>query len=166
MGGNRWTGISCDTSGRVTGINLFNLNLRGNLPREIGYLTGLSSLDLHMNSFTGMVPTDLGLLQNLQYIALSDNSFAGTIPSQLGTLPNLQSLYLFGNKFTGTLPSSLCSGTQQLQKFFPCNGIGSAKCRDLTGCAPSCLSNVTRYNIGILNFCSTMPTNSPTAAPT
>jgi hypothetical protein len=145
--------VTCDAYQRVSEINLFNLGIKGTLPTQIGLLTGMSVLDLHHNKLYGTLPTHLGQLTGLQYLALSDNSFTGTIPTQLGLIGGIMSLYLFGNSLSGAIPSTFC-WDHYLYKFYPCNGIDNLKCRDLTGCVPQCLSNVTAYNFASLVYCS------------
>ena len=159
--GNRWTGVYCDASYRVVSINLYNMGIKGTIPSQISYLTGLSVLDLHHNSLSGTIPTQMGLLTNLQYLALSDNQLTGTIPTEFGNLVNLNNLYLFGNQISGSIPASICQASY-LYKFFPCNGIDQRKCRYLAGCIPLCLNNVTQYNYAFLQYCSPGTASSPT----
>ena len=152
--GARWTGVTCDDAYRVVSINLFNYGLSGGLPQQIHFLSALTALDLHHNSLVGGIPSQIGLMTALQYLALSDNAFTGTIPTEFGLLVNIMSLYLFGNSISGTIPSSLCSVNQFLVKFFPCNGVDSYKCRDIAGCIPRCLSNITYSNYAQLDYCT------------
>lgn len=168
--GARWSGVACNAANQVVSIQLFKYGVGGRLPVQLGLLTALTSLDLHSNALVGSVPTQIGLLTNLRYLALSDNSFTGAIPAQLGSLSQLLSLYLFGNGFQGAIPATLCGPVSYLTKFFPCNGLNAVACRDLSGCVPRCLLNVSARNFAFLEFCtaapSARPTRLPSAAPT
>lgn len=47
---------------------LQNNNISGHIPRELGKLPNLETLDLSNNHFSGHVPDSLGLLNSLQYL--------------------------------------------------------------------------------------------------
>eukprot|EP01043_Picozoa_sp_COSAG02_P046803 COSAG02_NODE_4417_length_5382_cov_32.075147_1_plen_582_part_10 len=106
-----WEGISCDTDGRVTEVDLEDYsNLRFELlGRELSRLDCLSGFRVAGTAMSGSIPSELGELTDLQRLALYSNpSLSGTIPSVLGQLTNLQLLYLFSNpSLTGTIPSEL-----------------------------------------------------------
>ncbi|KAI3805280.1 hypothetical protein L1987_27511 [Smallanthus sonchifolius] len=128
--GGSWDGITC-TNGRVTEINLVNMQLRGNLPDDIGQFTELQILDLSNNigltgslnsqignlrkltnlylvgcGFTGPIPGTIGYLENLIFLSLNLNGFTGPIPASIGNLTNLEWLDLNGNNLTGSIPVS------------------------------------------------------------
>ena len=126
-----WSGVTVNSDGRVTRLNLSYRNLigglpkelgnlteleyldlrsnrlAGGLPKELGNLTELERLDLRYNRFTGGLPKELGGLAELDYLYLSDNRFTGGLPKELGNLAELDVLYLSDNKFTGGLPKEL-----------------------------------------------------------
>ena len=108
-----WYGVWV-ADGHVVNINLWNNNLVGEIPAELGALTYLYDLRLSGNSLSGPIPADLGNLVNLQSLNLQANQLSGSIPSQLGNLTNLYALLLGGNRLTGPLPSAL-GGLQNLQ---------------------------------------------------
>ena len=61
-----WHGVTTDSAGRVTGLNLNNNALSGSLPPELGNLTRLRSLLLHNNpDLSGPLPVEMGQIQNL-----------------------------------------------------------------------------------------------------
>ncbi|XP_024315666.1 protein MALE DISCOVERER 2 isoform X1 [Brachypodium distachyon] len=99
-----WFGVECSDDGRVIGLNLANLGLKGVLPPEIGQLTHMHSLILHKNSFYGIIPTEIGDLWDLQVLDLGYNNFHGPIPPELFSL---EFLFLKGNRFSGGLPLEL-----------------------------------------------------------
>eukprot|EP00842_Homolaphlyctis_polyrhiza_P006391 jgi/Hompol1/6753/HPOL_002336-RA len=98
--------IDC-AGGRVTQLNLNNLNLGGQIPDALGTLTGLVSLFLNGNGFTGTIPASYGSLVTLQDLWLGQNKLTGPIPATFGNLRVLQSLHLEGNQITGVVPPSL-----------------------------------------------------------
>jgi len=60
-----FSAIGC-SNGEVVKLSLSSTNLSGSLPREIGFLTALTSLDLGMNNLSGTVPISLYRLTNLR----------------------------------------------------------------------------------------------------
>jgi len=67
----------------------------------------VSALELYENQLTGEIPSELGNLSNLTGLDLSGNPLTGEIPSELGKLSNLECLYLYSNQLTGEIPSEL-----------------------------------------------------------
>ena len=105
----QWYGVTTDSSGRVTGLDLADNQLTGPMPAELGSLANLTLLRLSQNELTGAVPTGLGSLTNLERLSLSENQLTGPIPAELGSLTNLEVLYLYDNQLTGEIPSELGS---------------------------------------------------------
>ncbi|KAK9138560.1 hypothetical protein Sjap_009163 [Stephania japonica] len=83
-----WPEITCDGE-RVTGINLSNCNLSGNISgfSNFSQLTQLDSLDFSQNTIGGGIPTDLSRCSNLRYLNLSQNLIGGEL--NLAGLNNL-----------------------------------------------------------------------------
>ncbi|XP_047095279.1 protein MALE DISCOVERER 2-like isoform X2 [Lolium rigidum] len=100
-----WFGVECSDDGRVVGLNLANLGLKGMLPPEIGQLTSMQSLILHKNFFYGIIPTEIGDLRELKVLDLGYNNFNGPIPSELVNILSLEFIFLKGNRLDGGLPS-------------------------------------------------------------
>ena len=100
-----WHGVATDPNGRVTSLLLFDNQLSGGIPSQLGNLSNLQVLSLHSNGLSGSIPTSLGNLSNLQHLALGRNALTGSIPTSLGNLNNLQHLYLRSNALTGSVPS-------------------------------------------------------------
>ena len=99
--------------GQLTTLRWFNLwqnQLSGAIPTELGSLLSLELLYLDGNELT-TVPSQLGLLAGLGWLNLSDNLIVGDIPVEIWNLSNLQLLYLNGNQFTGTIPADLSAMT-------------------------------------------------------
>ncbi|WP_419943565.1 Ig-like domain-containing protein [Candidatus Palauibacter sp.] len=108
-----WHGVSVDSGGRVTAIELRNNGLIGSLPLTLGSLTELRDLAIPFNGLSGPVPAQLSELAELRTLFLGHNELSGSIPPEIGELPQLRYLDLEGNRLTGELPSSL-SGLDSL----------------------------------------------------
>ncbi|PPD71021.1 hypothetical protein GOBAR_DD32097 [Gossypium barbadense] len=132
----QWPGISCNTAGSITKINISDvpnievgdrfgkLNftsfpnlvlldlsdrpLGGKIPHQIGNLSALKQLDLSFCGLSGELPPSLGNLTQLEYLDISYNyNINGSIPPQLGNLVNLVSLNLSGTSLSGSIPPFL-----------------------------------------------------------
>lgn len=79
---NEWFGVNY-WDGHVRGIYLSYNNLKGELPQNIGNLTGLYDLFLNNNELTGNLPEGLASLNSLVQINLIGNMFTGTIPDKV-----------------------------------------------------------------------------------
>ena len=102
-----WHGVTADSAGKVTALDLRGNGLAGTIPAEMGVLADLEWLDLRDNRLTGPVPGELGDLESLRELYLTGNELSGRLPSELGELGDLQALHLARNRFGGALPSSL-----------------------------------------------------------
>ena len=101
-----WYGVSVN-DGHVTDLSLYDNQLSGEIPAELGSLTSLEWLELGWNQLSGAIPAELGNLTNLQGLFLDDNQLSGAIPTRLGSLTNLQLLYLYSNQLSGSIPAEL-----------------------------------------------------------
>ena len=143
-----WYGVTTDTDGRVTDVDLFENNLVGSLPGALGNLTELKVLTLAFNSMlTGSIPTELGNLIALEQLALFGNNLTGSIPSALGTLSKLQGLDVSGNDLTGSIPSELGNLTELKELYFGDNSM-------LTGSIPVELGNLSKLEKFGANGCA------------
>ncbi len=106
-----WYGVTTDANGRVNGLFLWENQLSGTIPTELGSLTNLTHLWLDGNQLSGGIPSALGSLTNLGNLRLDGNQLTGEIPSELGSLTNLTHLRLDGNQLSGGIPSELGSLT-------------------------------------------------------
>lgn len=96
--------------GKLTGLNVlsFRVNsLEGRIPPELGALSELRLLDLHGNHLVGPIPKDLAKLTNLEVMDLEANRLEGTIPAELGRMLGLRRLILGQNDLTGSIPGEL-----------------------------------------------------------
>ncbi|KAM3404686.1 hypothetical protein ACQJBY_007659 [Aegilops geniculata] len=102
-----WFGVQCSDDGRVVGLNLSNLGLKGVLSPEIGQLINMHFLVLHKNLFYGTIPREIGDLRELKVLDLGYNNFNGSIPSELINILSLEFIFLKGNRLYGDLPLEL-----------------------------------------------------------
>ena len=102
-----WSGVTVALNGRVTGLDLRDNRLTGEIPTELGNLANLQSLYLSSNHLTGGIPAELGNLTNLRILYLNRNRLTGEIPAELGNLDSLWEVYLSDNQFTGCVPQGL-----------------------------------------------------------
>ena len=100
-----WYGVTC-SAGHVISLYMYNNQLSGSIPPQLGNLTHLQYLSLWWNQLSGNIPAELGNLTNLQSINLSVNQLSASIPPQLGSLANLQHLDLHGNQLSGSIPQN------------------------------------------------------------
>ncbi|KAM3393985.1 hypothetical protein P3S68_002986 [Capsicum galapagoense] len=130
-----WVGVTCGSRHqRVRFLNLSNMDLTCVIPRELGNLTFLVSLDLGRNNFHGNLPQEMSHLHRLKFLDLSVNSFSGRflfglvstletlnlkfnsiegqVPKVIGSLINLGVLKLRGNKLKGSIPLSLSNASR------------------------------------------------------
>ena len=144
-----WHGVTTDSDGRVTHLDLYSNQLTGEIPAELGSQTNLEVLALFDNQLTGEIPAELGNLANLELLSLYDNQLIGAIPAELGNLANLQTLSLEGNQLTGEIPAEL-GNLANLQTL-------SLEGNQLTGCIPEGLRNVANNDFSSLGLPFCMP---------
>ncbi len=130
-----WFGITCG-AGRIEGIDLYNNQLTGPIPAELGSLSNLTSLDLGTNQLTGALPLAFGNLSSLSSLYLSFNQLEGSIPAELGNLSNLTRINMADNQFTGSIPPEI-GNLSELRTL----SLGR---NDLTGSIPAALGNLSR----------------------
>ncbi|KAJ0699645.1 putative leucine-rich repeat-containing, plant-type, leucine-rich repeat domain superfamily [Helianthus annuus] len=92
----QWTGITCDTDGRVTGLDLNSQSIYGSLDSSSLFRLGfLQSLNLAYNNFDpASLPSGFGNLTRLAYLNLSNANFEGQVPVEFSLLTNLVTLDL------------------------------------------------------------------------
>ncbi len=133
-----WEGVTTNSSGRVTRLDLYINDLDGHIPASLGRLASLERLELENNYLSGSIPSALGDLSRLQLLSLGDNDLTGSIPVSLGNLTNLKWMYLYGNDLVGGIPSSI-GRLSNLQRL----GLSN---NDLDGRIPSDLGDLTRLS--------------------
>ena len=100
-----WHGVSTDSDGRVTYLRLFDNQLAGAIPAEIGGLGRLEYLGLRANSVSGEIPAELGKLTRMNRLELQNNEFVGGLPPEMGGMEALTYLDVAHNpKLAGMVP--------------------------------------------------------------
>ncbi|TVU25588.1 hypothetical protein EJB05_28090 [Eragrostis curvula] len=129
-------GIKCDSSGRVTGINLADKGLSGTLPASLSTLIALQSLQLQGNELTGAVPSLAGM-DSLSVLALDDNKFSSLPDDFLKGLTSLTDLSMdhIPSLKAWNVPDALID-CAMLQNF-------SASNASIVGTLPAVLGNLT-----------------------
>ncbi|XP_047945816.1 receptor-like protein 12 [Salvia hispanica] len=75
-----------------------------NIPKEIGHLNSLESLDMASCGLNGLIPKEIGNMTALRRVYLGNNALTGVIPGEIGQLNNLEYMSIDSNKLTGPLP--------------------------------------------------------------
>ena len=127
---------------QLTNLELALTQLTGTIPSTLGNLTQLAYLSLAANQLTGTIPPSLGYLVQLTWLALDDNQLNGSIPSTLGSLTRLNGLSLPTNQLAGTIPSSL-------GKLAQLEYLGLFNNAQLTGTIPSTMCSLSGIKIYI-----------------
>lgn len=99
-----WTGVTCDSKGRVTSISFYASQLAGTITSMLGNLTHLTNLTLAGNKLSGGIPAQLGNCNKLSILDLSNNLLTGILPVELGNLSQLVRLNISHNEFSGSIP--------------------------------------------------------------
>ena len=88
-----WYGLTVDSDGRVTEVELQDNGLSGTVPAAVGNLDHLERLDLRDNDLSGGLPTELENLTSLEALLLKANwALEGSLPSGLSDLSNMSVL--------------------------------------------------------------------------
>ena len=102
-----WEGVTINSKGRVTGLDLSQSQMSGEIPPELAHLSSLRYLSLFLNQLSGEIPPELARLSSLRYLNLSRNELSGEIPPELSRLANLSILSLSRNRLSGEIPPEL-----------------------------------------------------------
>ncbi len=101
-----WEGVTVENEA-ITGLNLNDFGLKGQLPEEIGDFTSLRTLNLGNNpDLAGSLPESMGNLGELRTFLATETDLSGTLPGSMGDLVKLTELRLAGNRISGTIPQT------------------------------------------------------------
>ncbi|TXG54029.1 hypothetical protein EZV62_019285 [Acer yangbiense] len=104
----KWDGISCNSAGFISEINLIDQGIEGDLSKfNFSSFAKLETLDLASNHLSGTIPPHIAALSTLTVLNLSTNNLRCAIPPEIGNLRNLGWLFLDRNNLTGPIPSTL-----------------------------------------------------------
>ncbi len=118
----QWYGVTVG-AGRVSELDLSQNQLSGQIPSEIGLLTGLTNLDLFGNQLTGEIPATIGNLDKVTRLSLWANQLSGSIPAELGDMESLEWVALGINELTGAIPPELGNLTTLTHMDFTLNQL-------------------------------------------
>ncbi|GLJ41218.1 hypothetical protein SUGI_0853240 [Cryptomeria japonica] len=106
----------------VTCIDLSGNQLSGNIPSEIGALSGLRILNISRNNLSGEIPHTLGMLELIESLDLSYNNLQGKIPIEMQGLHYLAVFSVSNNKLCGKIPTEGQFSTFKVAYFYgnPC----------------------------------------------
>ncbi|PHU18828.1 hypothetical protein BC332_09979 [Capsicum chinense] len=136
-----WTHLWLSSPERF--LNLSNVALTGIIPRELGNLTFLVSLDLGSNKFHGNLPQEMAHLHRLKLgwidsqnngqiekpsaLQLEQQQITGFIGDHICKLQHLGDIYLGQNQLSGSLPNFLGNITSFREIHFGSNKLSSNK---------------------------------------
>jgi hypothetical protein len=87
--------------GRLISLFLYDNNMSGLIPSEIGNLTELDRLEIQESSnLRGQIPPEIGNLTKLTTLNFTGCDLQGDVPSTLGFLTSLETLRLGNNRLT------------------------------------------------------------------
>ncbi|KAG5024583.1 hypothetical protein JHK82_020483 [Glycine max] len=93
----KWRHVTCDSSKRVTAIQIGSQNLQGSLPKELVKLTSLERFECQFNSLTGPFPY---LSKSLQKLVIHDNKFSFIPNDFFKGMSHLQEVRIDDNPFS------------------------------------------------------------------
>ncbi|XWS13485.1 hypothetical protein CRYUN_Cryun36dG0041100 [Craigia yunnanensis] len=88
----------------MSGIDLSCNKLTGQIPDELGNLSGIHSLNLSHNNLIGVIPSSFSKLKQIESLDLSYNNLSGRIPIQLVELNSLEVFSVAHNNLSGSIP--------------------------------------------------------------
>jgi len=97
--------------------------LRGSIPRNLGDLQRLKTLDLSGQLLSGTLPVSLDGAPDILSIDLRGNLLSGSIPQSWTNMKQLQALRIDRNSLTGTVPEGLFA-LPELRIFTAANNTG------------------------------------------
>ncbi|KAJ4894661.1 Leucine-rich repeat protein kinase family protein [Raphanus sativus] len=128
----KWSGVQCDTSNRITRIQIGNKGISGTLTSDLNTLSSLTVFEVMGNMLTGALPSLAGLTA-LETIYAHDNSFTSISVDIFTGLTSLQHVFLDDNPFSPwEIPMSLKSATS-LVDFSAANCSLSGKIPEFLG---------------------------------
>ena len=87
-------------------VALNSLRLTGGVPASLGNCTKLKKLFLYENQLEGPIPDELGQCGALENLELQENRLTGGVPASLGKCAKLTKLLLHANQLEGVVPAT------------------------------------------------------------
>ncbi|KAL8134116.1 hypothetical protein AgCh_009255 [Apium graveolens] len=85
----------------------YESNIKGEIPLQIGNLSGIQALELYGNELTGIIPTTIGRLTEMRRLTLSRNGLQGSLPNELCNMKNIAELNISQNRLSGSIPTCM-----------------------------------------------------------
>ncbi|KAI9112742.1 hypothetical protein K1719_016245 [Acacia pycnantha] len=89
----------------MSGLDLSENQLTGEIPSQIGYLSTIHALNFSNNHLKGPIPETFSNLEQIESLDLSQNKLTGHIPTQLTQLYFLSVFSVAYNNLSGTTPT-------------------------------------------------------------
>ncbi|KAG7588354.1 Leucine-rich repeat [Arabidopsis suecica] len=89
----------------ISGLDLSNNELSGQIPKELGDLQRIRALNLSHNSLSGLIPESFSNLTDIESIDLSFNVLHGPIPHNLTKLDYMVVFNVSYNNLSGSIPT-------------------------------------------------------------
>lgn len=90
----------------LVSLQLFENELSGEVPVELGEFKKLVNLSLYRNKLSGSLPRELGSWADFDFIDVSENYLTGPIPPDMCKKGTMKALLMLQNNFTGEIPAS------------------------------------------------------------
>ncbi|KAF4387594.1 hypothetical protein G4B88_003921 [Cannabis sativa] len=129
----KFIGVVCwhGDESKVLNLQLSDMGLKGTFPRGVTNCTSLTGLDLSNNNLSGNIPYNISrLIPFVTSLNLSSNNFSGEIPISLANCTYLNVLKLDHNRLTGNIPRELPMSLARLKEFSVANNILSGEVSD------------------------------------
>lgn len=91
--------ITCDTKGKIEGLDFQFANLNGYIPEEINQLVDLEYINLSFNYLDGRIPNGLSKMRKLEELTISGNFLEGPFPKDIKKLARNVEIDLTQNTF-------------------------------------------------------------------
>lgn len=145
-------GITLNSSGRVSEVDLSNNLLSGSIPSQFYQMSNLRKVNLSKSELSGTLSSNFGNLFFLEELNLAENDFTGSIPNSYGNINNLKILDLKKNLLSGVIPFSLGNLTGLTILDLGNNNIGDYIPVELCE-----LNNLTKLNLRKNNLTGKIP---------
>ncbi|KAJ9567845.1 hypothetical protein OSB04_003811 [Centaurea solstitialis] len=91
---------------QLKSLQMFENDLSGDFPPEIGEFKQLVNLSLYRNQLTGSLPRNLGSWSDFNFIDVSENYLTGPIPPDMCKNGQMTELLMLQNNLSGEIPAS------------------------------------------------------------
>ena len=104
-------------------IRVFNNQLTGEIPAEIGNSPLMDQFHVANNLLTGTIPSTISELKHVRELNLSENNITGNIPPEIGQMDSLQFLFLENMSLEGVVPTEILNCPSLIEFWFSGNNL-------------------------------------------